>query len=110
MRRLGVVPVPQPTQVHLYGEGVRNDHPDLADRMYPSGLIADAGLPVVLSSDAPVTNPDVLLACWAAETRITPMPCAVMTWAHSRRAAWPTWQSWTPTRSASPPTASRTYR
>ena len=71
MRRLGVVPVPQPTQVHLYGEGVRNDHPDLADRMYPSGLIADAGLPVVLSSDAPVTNPDVLLACWAAETRIT---------------------------------------
>jgi hypothetical protein len=39
--------------------------------MYPSGLIAEAGLPVVLSSDAPVTSPDVLLACWAAETRIT---------------------------------------
>ena len=36
-----------------------------------SGLIADAGLPVVLSSDAPVTNPDVMLACWAAETRMT---------------------------------------
>ena len=71
MHRLGVVPVPQPTQVHLYGEGVRRDHPELADRMYPSGLIADAGLPVVLSSDAPVTDPDVMLACWAAETRIT---------------------------------------
>ena len=71
MRRLGVVPVPQPTQVHLYGEGVRRDHPDLADGMYPSGRIADAGVPVVLSSDAPVSSPDVLLACWAAETRLT---------------------------------------
>ena len=71
MRRLGVVPVPQPTQVHLFGEGVRRDHPDLADRMYPSGLMADAGLPVVLSSDAPVTTPDVPMACWAAETRTT---------------------------------------
>ncbi len=71
MRRLGVVPVPQPTQVHLYGEGVRQDHPDLADGMYPSGQIAAAGIPVVLSSDAPVSSPDVLLACWAAETRLT---------------------------------------
>ncbi len=71
MRRLGVVPVPQPTQVHLYGEGVRRDHPDLADGMYPSGRIAAAGVPVVLSSDAPVSSPDVFLACWAAETRLT---------------------------------------
>jgi len=71
MCRLGVVPVPQPTQVHLYGEGVRHDHPEVADGMYPSGQIAAAGLPVVLSSDAPVTKPDVMLSCWAAETRLT---------------------------------------
>ena len=30
-----------------------------------------AGLPVVLSSDAPVTVPDVPMACWSAETRLT---------------------------------------
>ena len=71
MYRLGVVPVPQPTQVHLYGEGVRRDHPEVADGMYPSGRIAAAGLPVVLSSDAPVTRPCVMLSCWAAETRLT---------------------------------------
>ena len=71
MCRLGVVPVPQPTQVHLYGEGVRRDHPEVADGMYPSGRIAAAGLPVVLSSDAPVTRPGVMLSCWAAETRLT---------------------------------------
>ncbi len=71
MCRLGVVPVPQPAQVHLYGEGVRRDHPEVADGMYPSGRIAAAGLPVVLSSDAPVTRPCVMLSCWAAETRLT---------------------------------------
>jgi len=71
MCRLGVVPVPQPTQVHLYGEGVRHDHPEVADGMYPSGQITAAGLPIVLSSDAPVTRPDVMLSCWAAETRLT---------------------------------------
>ena len=71
MRHLGIVPVPQPTQVYRYGDGVDRDHPDLAARMYGSGLFRDAGLPVVLSSDAPVTLPDVPLAAWCAETRLT---------------------------------------
>ena len=71
MARLAVVPVPQPTQVYRYGDGVRRDHPDLAERMYASGLFRDAGLAVVLSSDAPVTAPDVPMACWSAETRLT---------------------------------------
>lgn len=71
MRALGVVPVPQPAQVYRYGDGVLSDHPDLAARMYASGLFRDAGLPIVLSSDAPVTRPDVPLACWSAETRLT---------------------------------------
>ena len=71
MARLGVVPVPQPTQVYRYGDGVRRDHPDLAERMYASGVFRDAGLAVVLSSDAPVTVPDVPMACWSAETRLT---------------------------------------
>ena len=70
MARLAVVPVPQPTQVYRYGDGVRRDHPGLAERMYASGLFRDAGLAVVLSSDAPVTAPDVPMACWSAETRL----------------------------------------
>ena len=71
MAALGVVPVPQPTHVYRYGDGVRRDHPALAERMYASGVFRDAGLPVVLSSDAPVTVPDVPMACWSAETRLT---------------------------------------
>jgi hypothetical protein len=69
LAQAGIVPVPQPTQVHLYGEGALRDYGEMAERMYPSGLFAQAGLPVVLSSDTPVTMPDVFLALWAAETR-----------------------------------------
>lgn len=71
MEALGVVPVPQPAQVYRYGDGVLRDHPELAPRMYASGLFRDAGLLIVMSSDAPVTRPDVPLACWSAETRLT---------------------------------------
>jgi len=55
--------------VHLYGEGAVRDYGEVAERMYPSGLFAQAGVPVVLSSDTPVTLPDVFTALWAAETR-----------------------------------------
>lgn len=68
---LGIVPVPQPTHVFQYGEGARRDYGAVAERMYPSGLFAAAGVPVVLSSDVPVSMPDVFLAMWAAETRRT---------------------------------------
>jgi predicted amidohydrolase YtcJ len=71
MAELGIVPVPQPTHVHLYAEGALRDYGDIAERMYPSGLFAEAGIPVVLSSDVPVSMPDVFLAMWAAVTRRT---------------------------------------
>ena len=71
MAALGMVPVPQPTHVHQYGEGAYRDYGDVAQRMYPSGLFQRAGLPVVLSSDVPVSMPNVFLSIWAAVTRQT---------------------------------------
>ena len=71
MAELDIVPVPQPTHVFQYGEGARRDYGEIAERMYPSGLFDKAGLPVVLSSDVPVSMPNVFLAMWAAITRRT---------------------------------------
>ncbi len=71
MRTLGVWPIPQPTQVWQYGAGIRRELGDMAERMYPSGLYDRAGVPVVLSSDVPVTSPDVMRSMWAAVTRST---------------------------------------
>lgn len=71
MASLQITPVPQPTHVFQYGQGALRDYGDIAQRMYPSGLFAAAGLPVVLSSDVPVSMPDVFLAMWASVTRRT---------------------------------------
>lgn len=71
MAELGVVPVPQPMQVHLYGDSLVEDYGDYGARFYPYGSFARRGLPVVVSSDAPVTMPGPLRAAWAAITRTT---------------------------------------
>ncbi len=71
MVRLGVIAVPQSTQVHQYGDGALREYGDIAERMYPLGLFDNAGMDVVVSSDAPVTMPDVFLALWTAVTRRT---------------------------------------
>lgn len=71
MARLAVVPVPQPAQIHLYGESLEQDFGGLGASFYPYGAFKRAGLPVIISSDAPVTEPNPLHAAWAAVTRET---------------------------------------
>lgn len=71
MARLGVVPVPQPMQVHLYGDSLIDEFGDWGGSFYPYGTFEEAGVPVVISSDAPVTSPGPLRAAWAAISRQT---------------------------------------
>lgn len=70
MSELAVVPVPQPMQVHLYADALIRDF-EFGGELYPCGLFARHGIPVVISSDAPVTPPGPLKAAWAAITRRT---------------------------------------
>lgn len=71
MARLGVVPVPQPVQLHEHADTIVEDLGPIGTRFYPYGAFQRAGLPVVISSDAPVTDPNPLRAAWAAITRKT---------------------------------------
>jgi predicted amidohydrolase YtcJ len=71
MAEVGVVPVPQPMQVHLYADSLMEEYGEYGRRFYPYGSFERRGLPVVISSDAPVTMPGPLRAAWAAVTRIT---------------------------------------
>ncbi|NJC74070.1 amidohydrolase family protein [Planosporangium thailandense] len=71
MARLDVVPVPQPMQVHLYGDSLMAEYGEYGGRFYPYGTFERTGVPVVVSSDAPVTMPGPLRAAWAAVTRST---------------------------------------
>lgn len=71
MAELGVIPVPQPMQVHQYGDSLIEEYGELGGRFYPTGSFHAHGLPVALSSDAPVTTPAPLQAAWSAGTRRT---------------------------------------
>ena len=71
MRELGIVPVPQPLQVHERADALISELGEYGAGFYPYGEFEAAGLPVIISSDAPVTDPAPLRAAWAAITRQT---------------------------------------
>jgi len=69
MAAAGIVPVSQPVQLHEHADEIVELLGPVGGRFYPYGAFARAGLPVVISSDAPVTDPNPLEAAWAAITR-----------------------------------------
>jgi predicted amidohydrolase YtcJ len=72
MARAGVVPVSQPQHHRAFGDGVaRAVGLEMAQALNPIGHYARAGIPVVLSSDAPVAFPRPLEAVQAAVDRRT---------------------------------------
>ena len=72
MARAGMVPVTQPQHHLQFGDGVvRTVGAEMAQALNPIGHYARAGIPVVLSSDAPVAMPRPLEAVQAAVERRT---------------------------------------
>ncbi|HTU31357.1 MAG TPA: amidohydrolase [Solirubrobacteraceae bacterium] len=71
MRTLGIVPVPQPLQVHERADALIAEYGPAGGRFYPYGAFAEAEIGVIVSSDAPVTDPAPLHSAWAAITRET---------------------------------------
>src|SRR2546423_6362606 len=72
MTRHGMVQVPQPQHHLQFGDGVaRTVGAEMAQGLNPIGHYARAGIPVVLSSDAPVAFPRPLEAVQAAVERRT---------------------------------------
>lgn len=68
---LGLWPITQPQYLLRYGDELTGALGDRAQRLTPLGEIRDAGVPVVLSSDAPVCPPHPLEAVAAAVQRRT---------------------------------------
>jgi predicted amidohydrolase YtcJ len=71
MKELGVYPVNQPQHYFNWGEGVTEAIGTPGERFNPLGEFVAAGVPVTLSSDAPVAEPKPLEAIQAAVTRVT---------------------------------------
>jgi predicted amidohydrolase YtcJ len=70
MAAAGVIPVAQPVFAYEFGEGyVRDYGPERGHRFMPCRAFLQAGIPVALSSDAPVTTADALFGLEIAVTR-----------------------------------------
>lgn len=69
---LDLYPVTQPQYIYRYGDELRRVlGDDRADRLIPYGEFTASGIPIVLSSDAPVTPPNPLEAIYSAAARRT---------------------------------------
>ncbi|WP_405217074.1 amidohydrolase [Agrococcus sp. Ld7] len=71
MATLGIRPVNQPQHHYNWGEGVEQAIGTPGERFNPLGEFVAAGVPVTISSDAPVAEPRPLEAMQAAVTRVT---------------------------------------
>ncbi|MGW6174105.1 amidohydrolase [Arthrobacter sp. NPDC055138] len=71
MADAGIFPVNQPQHYYNWGEGVTAAVGTPGERFNPLGEFINAGVPVTLSSDAPVAEPRPLEAIQAAVTRVT---------------------------------------
>ncbi|WP_231444681.1 amidohydrolase [Brevibacterium zhoupengii] len=71
MAQLGIRPVNQTQHYFNWGEGVEQAIGTPGERFNPLGEFRDAGVPITLSSDAPVAEPCPLEAIQTAVTRIT---------------------------------------
>ncbi|MCM1013047.1 MULTISPECIES: amidohydrolase [unclassified Brevibacterium] len=71
MAELGIRPVNQPQHYFNWGEGVEQAIGTPGERFNPLGEFVHAGVPVTLSSDAPVAEPRPLEAIQTAVTRMT---------------------------------------
>ncbi len=71
MAKAGIMPVNQPQHHFNWGEGVEQAVGTPGERFNPLGDFARAGVPVTISSDAPVADPRPLEAIQAAASRIT---------------------------------------
>lgn len=67
----GIRPVNQPQHYYNWGEGVEQAIGTPGERFNPLGEFVRAGVPVTISSDAPVADPLPLEAIQAAVTRVT---------------------------------------
>jgi predicted amidohydrolase YtcJ len=71
MAAAGIRPVNQPQHYYNWGEGVEEAIGTPGERFNPLGEFERAGVPVTISSDAPVAEPIPLEAIQAAVTRVT---------------------------------------
>lgn len=71
IKRLGVIPVPQPIMFYDFGDVFLKDYGDRCRYMFPCRSLMDMGVPVAGSSDCPVATSNPFMGMYEAMTRET---------------------------------------
>ncbi|MEI4828003.1 amidohydrolase [Bacillus sp. FJAT-53711] len=71
MKKLGVVPIPNPGFFYEFGEGYIKDYGERVNHMYPLRDFIDAGIIAAAASDSPVIMPNPLLGIHVAVNRLS---------------------------------------
>lgn len=69
MKRLGIVPIPNPAFVYEFGEGYVKNYGGRIEHIFPLADYAREGVVAASGSDAPVTVPDPMRGIYCALTR-----------------------------------------
>jgi predicted amidohydrolase YtcJ len=71
MKKLGIVPIPNPAFLYEFGEGYIKNYGEQVEWMFPLGSYAEEGIIAAAGSDTPVTVPNPLRDIYCAMTRRT---------------------------------------
>ena len=71
MRKLGIVPIPNPAFLYEFGEGYIKNYGERVEWMFPLASYAEEGIIAAAGSDTPVTVPNPLRGIYCAMTRCT---------------------------------------
>lgn len=71
IKKLGVIPIPQPDFLRSSGDTYRKFYGDRVDMMFPLKAFLDAGIPCALSTDGPVAGEEPMLVLYSACKRVT---------------------------------------
>lgn len=69
IKRLGIVPIPNPAFLYEFGDGYVKNYGERVERMFPLGTYAERGIIAASGSDAPVTVPDPMRGLYCSVTR-----------------------------------------
>jgi predicted amidohydrolase YtcJ len=71
MKRLGIVPIPNPAFFYEFGDGYLKNYGERVEHMFPLADYTEEGIIAASGSDAPVTVPNPMRGIYCAVTRRT---------------------------------------
>jgi predicted amidohydrolase YtcJ len=71
MKKLNIIPIPNPAFIYEFGDGYVKDYGERVETMFPVQSFVREGIPAAIGSDSPITSYDPMIGISAAVNRIS---------------------------------------